>query len=200
MPAMIPVSLSRSHAISSLTTTSRSNTNGGFSSAALDPVVALCTARFAGGDVRTYWSTAGRKTGWLGQLAAVENFAKKLVVQGVALKQQQPRTCAVIATRQSLGQSDMLNWPGFIINSVLFIQLPPFAHWCPDPSGLFDSIRTLLELAEVCLSCTSVIVCIDASLQILPSTLCVFQQAGFELVHPQVYSFGNEFVLCGFEI
>ncbi|KAH6570703.1 hypothetical protein BASA62_004197 [Batrachochytrium salamandrivorans] len=174
MPAMIPVSLSRSHAISSLTTTSRSNTNGGFSSAALDPVVALCTARFAGGDVRTYWSTAGRKTG----LVHV-----RLSLLGSRLGSQ---TCST--------GLDSLSTLFFSFNS------HPLHTGVLIPQVSFDSIRTLLELAEVCLSCTSVIVCIDASLQILPSTLCVFQQAGFELVHPQVYSFGNEFVLCGFEI
>ncbi|KAI8929904.1 hypothetical protein BC831DRAFT_508780 [Entophlyctis helioformis] len=106
----------------------------------------------------------------------------------------------VISTRRHVGEAGMMHWPGFIFDSVLFAKLPPASHWNSDADSFNSSILALLELAENCLDCTRVVVCLDKSLFNLPSVLRMFRLIGFELVHPQVYSFGDDFVLCGFEI
>eukprot|EP00842_Homolaphlyctis_polyrhiza_P002708 jgi/Hompol1/3438/HPOL_006530-RA len=105
-----------------------------------------------------------------------------------------------ISIRRSPGQSEMLHWLGFVLDSVLFVKLPPASSWASDANSFKDSIHALLEFAESSLHCTSVVACVDKSLRILPAVMRLFNTAGFELVHPSVYSFGDEHILFGFEI
>ncbi|KAL2917975.1 Ornithine decarboxylase antizyme 2 [Polyrhizophydium stewartii] len=185
-----------------------------------DPVLALCTAASPDGDVRTYWFTVSRcfaallssaarspgdhdravfRSSVPSQLAAVDGFARSLVIRGTAPKNLAP-VRVVVSTRRSPGIADMLHWPGFILDSVLFVKLPALHSWCPEAMNFQDSILALLELAENCLECSRIVVCLDKSLRSLPSVIRTFRIMGFELVHPQIYSFGDDYVLCGYEI
>ncbi|KAJ8322674.1 hypothetical protein O5D80_008216 [Batrachochytrium dendrobatidis] len=134
----------------------------------------------------------------LSQLAAVDNFAKTLTIQGVCFKPQS-LTKMIISTHSSCHMG-MINWTGFLVDRVLFIKPPLVSNWTSNPFDLHTCIHYLLELVDNSLDCSRVIVCLDSSINDLSSILKTLGYACFERVHPNVYSFGQDYVLCGLEL
>ncbi|KAK5666068.1 hypothetical protein QVD99_007681 [Batrachochytrium dendrobatidis] len=94
----------------------------------------------------------------------------------------------------------MINWTGFLVDRVLFIKPPLVSNWTSNPFDLHTCIHYLLELVDNSLDCSRVIVCLDSSINDLSSILKTLGYACFERVHPNVYSFGQDYVLCGLEL
>ncbi|KAF0492646.1 ornithine decarboxylase antizyme [Gigaspora margarita] len=84
-------------------------------------------------------------------------------------------------------------WEGFVMNSVLFLKGNGVVE-------LKESIVAILELAEECLKCDSLVVCLDKKYPQLPTIIRSFLYVGFELVLPGTFSHSNDFLLVGMEL
>ncbi|RIB04873.1 acyl-CoA N-acyltransferase [Gigaspora rosea] len=85
-------------------------------------------------------------------------------------------------------------WEGFVMNSVLFLKGNGVVE-------LKESIVAILELAEECLKCDSLVVCLDKKYPQLSTLIRSFLYVGFELVLPGTFNHLNDdFLLVGIEL
>ncbi|CAG8533092.1 13177_t:CDS:2, partial [Racocetra persica] len=103
-----------------------------------------------------------------------------------------------ITSVQQVQQHDY-KWEGFVMNSmnsVLFLKDNGL-----NVVELKESIVAVLELAEECLKCNSVVVCLDKKSPHLSTLIRGFLYVGFELVMPGTFNHNsNDFLLVGMEL
>ncbi|CAG8783497.1 2857_t:CDS:2 [Dentiscutata erythropus] len=87
-------------------------------------------------------------------------------------------------------------WEGFVMNRVLFLK----GHGL-NVVELKESIVAILELAEECLKCNSLVVCLDKKCTHLSTLIRSFLYVGFELVLPGTFNHNSsDFLLVGMEL
>ncbi|KAG9306225.1 hypothetical protein G9A89_016129 [Geosiphon pyriformis] len=87
-------------------------------------------------------------------------------------------------------------WEGFVMNGTLFLKGNGL-----DNVDLRESIVAVLELAEECLKCRSLVVCLEKNDPQLANLIRTFMYIGFETCIPNIFDHDNErFMLVGMEL
>ncbi|CAG8588067.1 11693_t:CDS:2 [Ambispora gerdemannii] len=87
-------------------------------------------------------------------------------------------------------------WKGFVVNETLFLKGSGLEN-----VDLRESIVAVLELAEECLKCRSLVVCLNKKDPQLTTLIRTFMYVGFEACAPQVFDHDTEkFMLVGMEL
>ncbi|CAG8519592.1 1464_t:CDS:2 [Dentiscutata heterogama] len=87
-------------------------------------------------------------------------------------------------------------WEGFVMNRVLFLK----GHGL-NVVELKERFVAILELAEECLKCNSLVVCLDKKCPHLSTLIRSFLYVGFELVLPGTFNHNSsDFLLVGMEL
>ncbi|CAG8527908.1 11151_t:CDS:2 [Ambispora leptoticha] len=116
--------------------------------------------------------------------------------KGELFRSNTPAPIDMILTIVSTQPKSEYAWKGFVMNETLFLK----------GSGLGDvdlreSIVAVLELAEECLKCCSLVVCLDKKDPQLTTLIRTFMYVGFESCDPRVFNHDTEkFMLVGMEL
>ncbi|KAK9687083.1 hypothetical protein K7432_014922 [Basidiobolus ranarum] len=106
---------------------------------------------------------------------------------------------AVLAiSSRKLEDHSINQWLAFIANGTMFLQPPAYENWAENEFR--ETIMSILELAEEFLHCDKLVVCLEKQLPDSPNLIRAFMYAGFEMVHPSVYSQNPKYILLGYEI
>ncbi|KAI9193723.1 acyl-CoA N-acyltransferase [Polychytrium aggregatum] len=99
---------------------------------------------------------------------------------------------------RTTASSGVKSWPGVVANNTFFLRIPEDStEWDPQGFGFKESVLAILELAEGCLECENVVICLEKSRADLTPLMRAFMFVGFELVHPSIYMFDSSLVLLG---
>ncbi|CAG8694375.1 5525_t:CDS:2, partial [Funneliformis mosseae] len=103
-----------------------------------------------------------------------------------------------------ISSHDECVWEGFVMDGTLFLRGNAM-----ESVDLFnlkkESIVAVIELAEECLKCHSLVVCFDkysssSSNNHLSMVTRIFLYIGFEIVAPGTFNHSNDFILVGMEL
>ncbi|CAI2171129.1 5040_t:CDS:2 [Funneliformis geosporum] len=86
-------------------------------------------------------------------------------------------------------------WEGFVMDGTLFLQGNAMENF----NFKKDSIVAVIELAEECLKCHSLIICVERQTSFLAALMRIFLYIGFELVAPGIFNHPNDYLLVGME-
>ncbi|KAJ3127710.1 hypothetical protein HK098_005946 [Nowakowskiella sp. JEL0407] len=91
-------------------------------------------------------------------------------------------------------------WKAVVAKSTLFVKVPASIDWEESGFGFKESVVAVMELAENVLECSELVFCLQKSRPDLTLLIRAFMFVGFEIVHPTVYNFGEDYVLVGSEL
>lgn len=89
-------------------------------------------------------------------------------------------------------------WEGFVMDGTLFLR----GNAMESVNLKKESIVAVIELAEECLKCHSLVVCFEKEKQSsnLSMITRIFLYIGFEIVAPGTFNHSNDFILVGMEL
>ncbi|PVU97550.1 hypothetical protein BB561_000486 [Smittium simulii] len=95
-------------------------------------------------------------------------------------------------------RSDSSVWLGFVVDDVLFVNIPKTSTITEEFN---ERVLSIIEFAENVLNCVSIVVSLYKTQDIVfKSYTRAFMYSGFELISPINYHFSSDYILLGYEI